>query len=36
MKTEDDIPKTKTPFFFALKNLSNKHQLLFTMLIWMR
>ena len=25
-----DIPKRKTPFFFALKSLSNKQQLLFT------
>jgi len=25
-----DIPKWKTPFFFALKSLSNKQQLFFT------
>ena len=27
---EKDIPKRKTPFFFTLKNLSNKGQLIFT------
>jgi len=25
-----DIPKRETPFFFTLKNLSNKQQLFFT------
>ena len=27
---EKDIPKRETPFFFTLKNLSNKQQLFFT------
>ena len=27
---EKNIPKRKTPFFFTLKNLSNKQQLFFT------
>ena len=26
----EDIPKTQSPFFFTLKNLSNKQQLFFT------
>jgi len=29
-KTEKDIPKRKTPFFFTLKSLSNQQQLFFT------
>ena len=29
-KTKKDNPKRKTPFFFTLKSLSNKHQLFFT------
>jgi len=27
--TKKDIPKRKTPFFFALKSLSNQQQLFF-------
>ena len=29
-KTEKDIPKRKSPFFFTVKRLSNKQQLFFT------
>jgi len=29
-ETKKDIPKSKTPFFFTLKSLSNKQQLFFT------
>ena len=29
-KTKKDFPKRRTPFFFTLKNLSNKPQLFFT------
>jgi len=29
-KTKKGIPKRKTPFFFALKSLSNQQQLFFT------
>jgi len=29
-KTKKGIPKKKTPFFFALKSLSNQQQLFFT------
>ena len=29
-RTKKDIPKTKTPFFFTLKSLSNRPQLFFT------
>ena len=30
LHNEKDIPRRKTPFFFTLKSLSNKQQLLFT------